>query len=131
MDRIQELEGEVRQLRELLRSLTLSVQFDDREPYEAYLAEREIAGDQKLALQLVIASVLSRAMGDVPQKVRDESLLRAYPVIAEAQQDGNISLAEGIRMIGQIVGTQAEAIKCLEAHRDRGLFLEGHEALGI
>ena len=130
-DRIERIEREVEELKGLLTSVILSARFRDDTPFESLIAKHAIAGDQRVALNLVLNSVLARAMGEKPQLVRDRELLDRFPVVENAQTPGAIDLADAIRLVSQVVGSQSTAYEFLRAYKDAGFGTEGFKALGL
>ena len=75
--------------------------------------------------------MLSRARGDVlslGQGARTE-LAEDYPALAEAYLPEPIDGDEAVRVVGEVLGSEHLGKQALEAHRARGLGLEGHQAL--
>ncbi|MFJ2620532.1 hypothetical protein [Glutamicibacter sp. NPDC087344] len=56
-NRIEKLERELEELRGLLTSVILSGRFRDDVPFEALLAQNEIAGERRTALNLVLVAL--------------------------------------------------------------------------
>ncbi|HJX79891.1 hypothetical protein [Glutamicibacter sp.] len=129
--RIVKLEEEISNLRELLTSMTLSVEYRKDMAVEASLSNHQIAGQTRTALTLVLGSIQSRAEGEEPQQVRNPGILERFPVIAEAQIAGSIDLAEAIRLVARIVGNHEQAYQLLRAHHDSGFGVEAYKKLGL
>ena len=124
--RVEEQSHRIDELQDALHTLSIAVQYRQEEPYLAFLAEHGIAGRRRIALMTAIAGVLSRAQGEVlplGPGARDE-LLPDYPALAEPIDDD-----EAIRIVGEVLGSERLGAQALEAHRARGLGLEGHQAL--
>ncbi|MFJ2621178.1 hypothetical protein [Glutamicibacter sp. NPDC087344] len=100
-------------------------------PFEAVLAQNEISGERRAALNLVLGAVLSRARGQEPQVVRAKPMIELFPVLSLAQANGGIDLAEAIRLVAEVVGSQALAFEVLKAHKGSGFGEDGYEALGL
>ena len=129
--RVEEQSQRIEELQDALHTLSIAVQYRKEEPYLAVLAEHGIAGRRRVALMIAIAGVLSRAQGEVlplGPGARDE-LLEGYPALAEAYSPEPIDWAEAVRIIGEVLGSEHLGKQALEAHRSRGLGLEGHQAL--
>ena len=60
--------------------------------------------------------------------VRQE-FLEDYPALAKAYVPEPIDCDEAVRIVGEILGSEHLGRQALEAHRARGLGLEGHRAL--
>ena len=102
-----------------------------RRSHLAFLAEHGIAGRRRVVLMMAIAGVLSRARGEVlplSSGARDE-LLPDYPALAEAYSPGPIDWDEAVHIVGEVLGSEHLGEQALEAHRARGLGVEGHQAL--
>ena len=114
-----------------LHALSIVFQFRKEEPYLAFQAEHGIAGRRRIALNGAINGVLSRAQGHVhPLGSRvHEELLEDYPALAKAHAPESIDWDEAVRIVGEILGSEHLGRQALEAHRARGLGLEGHRAL--
>ncbi|MGP9781151.1 hypothetical protein ACT3UQ_01630 [Glutamicibacter sp. AOP12-B1-11] len=130
-DRIAKLEEELSELRDLLTSLTLSVQYREDMAFEAALAYNQVAGQTRAALILVLGSIQSRALGEAPRQVSQPSMLEPFPVLAEAQEPGSIDLAEAIRLVARLVGNQEQAFNVLKAHQASGFGAEAYRRLGL
>ena len=129
--RVEEQSQRIDELQDALHTLSIAVQYRQEEPYLAFLAEHGIAGRRRLALNGVINGVLSRARGDVlslGQGARTE-LAEDYPALAEAYLPEPIDGDEAVRVVGEVLGSEHLGKQALEAHRARGLGLEGHQAL--
>ena len=114
-----------------LHALSLVFQFRKEEPYLAFQAEHGIAGRRRIALNAAINGVLSRAQGHVrplSSRVREE-LREDYPALAKAYAPEPIDWDEAVRIVGEVLGSEHLGRQALEAHRARGLGLEGHRAL--
>lgn len=129
--RIEKLEEEISNLRELLTSITLSVKYRKDMAFEASLSYNQVAGQTRTALTLVLGSIQSRAEEEAPKQVRNPEILDRFPVIAEAQMAGSIDLAEAIRLVARIVGNQDRAYQLLKAHQDSGFGVEAYKKLGL
>lgn len=129
--RIAKLEEEISNLRELLTSMTLSVEYRKDMAFEASLSYNQVAGQTRTALTLVLGSIQSRAEEEEPQQVRNPEILALFPVIAEAQQPGKIDLAEAIGLVARIVGNQERAFQLLKAHQDSGFGVAAYKRLGL
>ena len=114
-----------------LHALSIAVQFRKEEPYLAFQAEHGIAGRRRIALNAAINGVLSRAQGHVrPLSLRvREELREDYPALAKAYAPEPIDWDEAVRIVGEVLGSEHLGRQALEAHRARGLGLEGHRAL--
>ncbi|WP_404285275.1 hypothetical protein [Glutamicibacter arilaitensis] len=130
-DRIAKLEEEISELRDLLTSLTLSVQYREDRAFEAAVAYNHVVGQARAALTLVLGSIQSRALGEKPQQVSHLSILEAFPVVAEAQEPKGVDLAEAIRLVAQIVGNQEQAFNVIKAHQASGFGVEAYTSLGM
>ena len=129
--RVEEQSHRIDELQDALHTLSIAVQYRQEEPYLAFLAEHGIAGRRRVALNGVINGVLSRAQGDAPalgQGTRAE-LLEDFPALAEACLPEPIDGDEAVRIVGEVLGSERLGKQALEAHRARGLGLEGHQAL--
>ena len=129
--RVEEQSQRIDELQDALHTLSIAVQYRQEEPYLAFLAEHGIAGRRRIALMTAIAGVLSRAQGEVlplGPGARDE-LLPDYPALAKAYLPEPIDDDEAIRIVGEVLGSEHLGAQALEAHRARGLGLEGHQAL--
>ena len=114
-----------------LHALSIVFQFRKEEPYLAFQAEHGIAGRRRIALNAAINGVLSRAQGHVrplSSRVREE-LREDYPALAKAYAPEPIDWDEAVRVVGEVLGSEHLGRQALEAHRARGLGLEGHRAL--
>mgnify|MGYP000971388992 FL=1 len=114
-----------------LHALSIVVQFRKEEPYLAFQAEHGIAGRRRIALNAAINGVLSRAQGHVrplSSRVREE-LREDHPALAKAYAPEPIDWDEAVRIVGEVLGSEHLGRQALEAHRARGLGLEGHRAL--
>ena len=114
-----------------LHALSIVFQFRKEEPYLAFQAEHGIAGRRRIALNAAINGVLSRAQGHVrplSSRVREE-LREDYPALAKAYAPEAIDWDEAVRIVGELLGSEHLGRQALEAHRARGLGLEGHRAL--
>jgi len=114
-----------------LHALSIVFQFRKEEPYLAFQAEHGIAGRRRIALNAAINGVLSRAQGHVrplSSRVREE-LREDYPALAKAYAPEPIDWDEAVRIVGEVLGRGHLGRQALEAHRARGLGLEGHRAL--
>jgi len=114
-----------------LHALSIVFQFRKEEPYLAFQAEHGIAGRRRIALNAAINGVLSRAQGHVrplSSRVREE-LREDYPALAKAYAPEPIDWDEAVRIVGELLGSEHLGRQALEAHRARGLGLEGHRAL--
>ncbi|MGP5687644.1 hypothetical protein [Glutamicibacter ardleyensis] len=129
--RIEKLEEEISNLRELLTSITLSVHYRKDMAFEASLSYNQIAGEARTALTLVLGSIQSRAEEEAPNQVRHPEILERFPVIAEAQMVGSIDLAEAIRLVARIVGNQERAYQLLKAHQESGFGVQAYKKLGL
>ena len=129
--RVEEQSHRIDELQDALHTLSIAVQYRQEEPYLAFLAEHGIAGRRRIALMTAIAGVLSRAQGEVlplGPGARDE-LLPDYPALAKACAPEPIDWDEAVRVVGEVLGSEHLGAQALEAHRARGLGLEGHQAL--
>ena len=129
--RIEKLEEEISELREVLTNLALSVQYREDTAFTAAVAYNQVSGQARTALTLVLGSIQSRALGEEPQQVRQPSLLESFPVVAEAQVPGSIDLAEAMRLVAQIVGNQENAFNILKAHQASGFGDDAYSSLGL
>ena len=114
-----------------LHALSIVFQFRKEEPYLAFQSEHGIAGRRRIALNAAINGVLSRAQGHVrplSSRVREE-LREDYPALAKAYAPEPIDWDEAVRIVGEVLGSEHLGRQALEAHRARGLGLEGHRAL--
>ena len=114
-----------------LHALSIVFQFRKEEPYLAFQAEHGIAGRRRIALNAAINGVLSRAQGHVrplSSRVREE-LREDHPALAKAYAPEPIDWDEAVRIVGELLGSEHLGRQALEAHRARGLGLEGHRAL--
>ena len=114
-----------------LHALSIVFQFRKEEPYLAFQAEHGIAGRRRIALNAAINGVLSRAQGHVrplSSRVREE-LREDYPALAKAYAPEPIDWDEAVHIVGEVLGSEHLGRQALEAHRARGLGLEGHRAL--
>ena len=114
-----------------MHALSIAVQFRKEEPYLAFQAEHGIAGRRRIALNAAINGVLSRAQGHVrplSSRIREE-LREDYPALAKAYAPEPIDWDEAVRVVGEVLGSEHLGRQALEAHRARGLGLEGHRAL--
>lgn len=114
-----------------LHALSIVFQFRKEEPYLAFQVEHGIAGRRRIALNAAINGVLSRAQGHVrplSSRVREE-LREDYPALAKAYAPEPIDWDEAVRIVGEVLGSEHLGRQALEAHRARGLGLEGHRAL--
>ena len=114
-----------------LHALSIVFQFRKEEPYLAFQAEHGIAGRRRIALNAAINGVLSRAQGHVrplSSRVREE-LREDHPALAKAYAPEPIDWDEAVRIVGEVLGSEHLGRQALEAHRARGLGLEGHRAL--
>ena len=129
--RIDEQSQRIEGSQDALHALSIAVQFRKEEPYLAFQAEHGIAGRRRIALNAAINGVLSRAQGRVnplSSRVREE-LLEDYPALAKAYAPEPIDWDEAVRIVGELLGSEHLGRQALEAHRARGLGLEGHRAL--
>ena len=129
--RIDEQSQRIEELQDALHTLSIAVQYRKEEPYLAFQAEPGITGRRRIALNGAINGVLSRAQGHVhPLGSRvHEELLEDYPALAKAHAPESIDWDEAVRIVGEILGSEHLGRQALEAHRARGLGLEGHRAL--
>ena len=118
--RVEEQSQRIDELQDALHTLSIAVQYREEEPYLAFLAEHGIAGRRRVALMIAIAGVLSRAQGEVLP-------LGQCGVVLQEFVAG--TWAEAVRIIGEVLGSEHLGKQALEAHRSRGLGLEGHQAL--
>ncbi|MFC2546424.1 MAG: hypothetical protein ACFNX4_06200 [Actinomyces oris] len=129
--RIDEQSQRIEGSQDALHALSIAVQFRKEEPYLAFQAEHGIAGRRRIALNAAINGVLSRAQGHVrplSSRVREE-LREDHPVLAKAYAPEPIDWDEAVRIVGEVLGSEHLGRQALEAHRARGLGLEGHRAL--
>ena len=129
--RVEEQSQRIEELQDALHTLSIAVQYRKEEPYLAFLAEHGIAGRRRVVLMMAIAGVLSRAQGEVlplSSGARDE-LLPDYPALAEAYSPGPIDWDGAVHIVGEVLGSEHLGEQALEAHRARGLGVEGHQAL--
>ena len=114
-----------------MHALSIAVQFRKEEPYLAFQAEHGLTGRRRIALNTAINGVLSRAQGHVrPLSSRvHEELLEDYPALAKAYASEPIDWDEAVHIVGEVLGSEHLGRQALEAHRARGLGLEGHRAL--
>ena len=129
--RIDEQSQRIEGSQDALHALSIAVQFRKEEPYLAFQAEHGIAGRRRIALNAAINGVLSRAQGRVnplSSRVREE-LLEDSPALAKAYAPEPIDWDEAVRVVGGVLGSEHLGRQALEAHRARGLGLEGHRAL--
>ena len=129
--RVEQQAQRIDELQDALHTLSVAVQYREEDPYLAFLAEHGIAGRRRIALMTAIAGVLSRAQGEVlplGPGARDE-LLPDYPALAKACAPEPIDWDEAVRVVGEVLGSERLGKQALEAHRARGLGLEGHQAL--
>lgn len=129
--RIDEQSQRIEGSQDALHALSIAVQFRKEEPYLAFQAEHGIAGRRRIALNAAINGVLSRAQGHVrPLSLRvREELREDYPALAKAYAPEPIDWDEAVRIVGELLGSEHLGRQALEAHRARGLGLEGHRAL--
>ena len=129
--RIDEQSQRIEGSQDALHALSIAVQFRKEEPYLAFQAEHGIAGRRRIALNAAINGVLSRAQGHVrPLSLRvREELREDYPALAKAYAPEPIDWDEAVRVVGEVLGSEHLGRQALEAHRARGLGLEGHRAL--
>ena len=129
--RVEEQSHRIDELQDALHTLSVAVQYRQEEPYLAFLAEHGIAGRRRLALNGVINGVLSQARGEVLSLGQGAlaELLPDYPALAKAYLPEPIDDDEAIRIVGEVLGSERLGAQALEAHRARGLGLEGHQAL--
>lgn len=129
--RIDEQSQRIEGSQDALHALSIVFQFRKEEPYLAFQAEHGIAGRRRIALNAAINGVLSRAQGHVrplSSRVREE-LREDYPALAKAYAPEPIDWDEAVRIVGEVLGSEHLGRQALEAHRARGLGLEGHRAL--
>ncbi|WP_083303181.1 hypothetical protein [Actinomyces sp. HMSC08A09] len=129
--RIDEQSQRIEGSQDALHALSIAVQFRKEEPYLAFQAEHGIAGRRRIALNAAINGVLSRAQGHVrplSSRVREE-LREDHPALAKAYAPEPIDWDEAVRIVGEVLGSEHLGRQALEAHRARGLGLEGHRAL--
>ena len=129
--RIDEQSQRIEGSQDALHALSIAVQFRKEEPYLAFQAEHGIAGRRRIALNAAINGVLSRAQGHVrplSSRVREE-LREDHPALAKAYAPEPIDWDEAVRVVGEVLGSEHLGRQALEAHRARGLGLEGHRAL--
>ena len=129
--RIDEQSQRIEGSQDALHALSIAVQFREEEPYLAFQAEHGIAGRRRIALNAAINGVLSRAQGHVhplSSRVREE-LREDYPALAKAYAPEPIDWDEAVHIVGEVLGSEHLGRQALEAHRARGLGLEGHRAL--
>lgn len=129
--RIDEQSQRIEGSQDALHALSIAVQFRKEEPYLAFQAEHGIAGRRRIALNAAINGVLSRAQGHMcplSSRVREE-LREDYPALAKAYAPEPIDWDEAVRIVGELLGSEHLGRQALEAHRTRGLGLEGHRAL--
>lgn len=129
--RVEEQSQRIEELQDALHTLSIAVQYRKEEPYLAFQAEHGITGRRRVALNGAINGVLSRAQGDMRPLgpgVRQE-FLEDYPALAKAYVPEPIDCDEAVRIVGEILGSEHLGRQALEAHRARGLGLEGHRAL--
>ena len=128
--RVDEQSQRIEELQDALHTLSIAVQYRKEEPYLAFQAENGITGRRRIALNAAINGVLSRAQGRVnplSSRVREE-LLEDYPALAKAYAPEPIDWDEAVRVVGEVLGSEHLGRQALEAHRARGLGLEGHRA---
>ncbi|SNC73523.1 hypothetical protein SAMN05445756_2007 [Kytococcus aerolatus] len=126
------LQEEVSELQDLVRSLSLSVQYGEAEPFEAFLTRHGIAGRRRSALHLTLDAVLARALGQDPHPLSAhalEDLSEFADPLRQAGEPGPVTRGEALRILAQVVGSTELAEEALEAHRARGFALEAHAAL--
>ena len=129
--RIDEQPQRIEGSQDALHALSIVVQFRKEEPYLAFQAEHSITGRRRIALNAAINGVLSRAQGHVrplSSRVREE-LREDHPALAKAYAPEPIDWDEAVRIVGEVLGSEHLGRQALEAHRARGLGLEGHRAL--
>ena len=129
--RVDEQSQRIEELQDALHTLSIAVRYRKEEPYLAFQAEHGITGRRRIALNAAINGVLSRAQGHVhPLGSRvHEELLEDYPALAKAYAPEPIDWDEAVRIVGEVLGSEHLGRQALEAHRARGLGLEGHRAL--
>ena len=129
--RIDEQSQRIEGSQDALHALSIAVQFRKEEPYLAFQAEHGIARRRRIALNAAINGVLSRAQGHMrplSSRVREE-LREDYPALAKVYAPEPIDWDEAVRIVGELLGSEHLGRQALEAHRARGLGLEGHRAL--
>ena len=129
--RVDEQSQRIEELQDALHTLSIAVQYRKEETYLTFQAEHGITGRRRIALNAAITGVLSRAQGRVnplSSRVREE-LLEDYPALAKAYAPEPIDWDEAVRVVGEVLGSEHLGRQALEAHRARGLGLEGHRAL--
>ena len=129
--RVDEQSQRIEELQDALHTLSIAVKYRKEETYLAFQAEHGITGRRRIALNAAINGVLSRAQGHVnplSSRVREE-LLEDYPALAKAYAPEPIDWDEAVRVVGEVLGSEHLGRQALEAHRARGLGLEGHRAL--
>ncbi|GMA32939.1 hypothetical protein [Litorihabitans aurantiacus] len=129
--RIERLEKQVEELRALLTSVILSVNFHEDLPFESEMARREVAGERRAALNLVLACIAARSRGETPSRVRNSRMLEQFPVLELAQSPAAIDLDEAIALVADLVGSRDAALDVLKAHKAAGFGAETYRVLGL
>ncbi len=132
--RLKRLEEQVQhrleRLEEQVHSLIVAVRYRREEPWLGECLGLGIHGQERRDLMQVIASVLSRAVGDVPARPWDPS--SANPTVWAASEDAPITPAEAIRLVAEVVGCdETVARRLLKAWADRGLGGDANAVLGF
>lgn len=129
--RVEEQSQRIEELQDALHTLSISVQYRKEEPYLAFQAEHGITGRRRVALNGAINGVLARARRAArPLDLgASKALLEDYPALAKAYAPEPIDWDEAVRIVGEVLGSEHLGRQALEAHRARGLGLEGHRAL--
>jgi hypothetical protein len=125
-----ELQQRLERLEDQVQSLIVSVRYRRDEPWLREMLTLGITGRERQDLMQVIASVLNRAVGEVPSSPRDPD--SAHPAVLAASEDAPIDRAEAIRLVTEVAScNETVARRLLKAWADRGLGGDANAALGF
>lgn len=129
---VAELRSWVWEVNDILSSASVSVHLREDQPWDSFLFQSHIGGEQRARILLAIEAVLHRAKtgGAYQLDARRQELLDKCPALAEILQNGPIDRAEAETLIGKAADREYLGARALQAHRAQGLDPAGHEALG-
>jgi hypothetical protein len=126
----EDLRQRLERLEEQVQSLIVAVRYRRDEPWERELLTLGIHGRDRQDLMQVIASVLHRAVGELPISPRDTA--SAHPAVLVASKDAPIDRAEAIRLVMEVAGCNNTVTRrLLKAWADRGLGGDVTAVLGL